>query len=192
MRTSVFRQSLCSSNTFTYVAVLDNELIGFSMLTSPGIEPQFRRPLSWMERFVDKWCSLRSWFISNLSPRMYVRLFIPALGQTYLDRRREDGRKNNNFFECNISSDDKTSGYWMLNFLCIVPEYKSKGVGARLLAKALKRAESDGRSVYTGATPEGKLLYQRRGFESIASMVNGGGRSKEHQWTSTVMRWRPS
>lgn len=188
----MFRQSLCSPNTFTYVAILDNELIGFSMLTSPRVEPESLRRLSWMEKFVDNWCHLRSWFMSKLSTPTYVRLFIPTLGQTYLDRRREDGRKNNSFFECNISSNDKTAGYWMLNFLCIVPEHKSKGVGARLLAEALKRVEDDGRSVYTGATPEGKLLYQRRGFESIASMENGGGRSEEDQWASTVMRWRPS
>lgn len=87
-----------------------------------------------------------------------------------------------------IAEEDKENGYRMLYFLGTLPEYERKGIGTLLLKEGLKEAEQDGVSVYLGATPSGRPLYERNGFTVIS--LEKKGESGVCTWEEAVMRWR--
>ncbi|KAF2730424.1 hypothetical protein EJ04DRAFT_579892 [Polyplosphaeria fusca] len=54
---------------------------------------------------------------------------------------------------------------WELSQISVEPEYQGKGIGRRLVEEGLKLADSDNLLLYLEATPCGKLLYEKLGFD---------------------------
>ena len=75
----------------------------------------------------------------------------------------------------------------MLYFLGVLPEYERRGIGGQLLKPGLEQAQEDGVSVYLGATPAGKPLYDRNGFEVVS--LETKGEPGVCTWTEAVMKW---
>lgn len=83
---------------------------------------------------------------------------------------------------------DKEKGYTILVMLSTLPQYERKGIASKLLKPGLAEASEDGVSVYLGATPAGKPLYDRNGFKVVG--VDRKGEPGICEWDETVMRWR--
>lgn len=87
-----------------------------------------------------------------------------------------------------IAEEDKDRGLRMLYFLGVLPQYERRGIGSKLLKAHLEEAQEDGVSVYLGATPAGKPLYDRHGFEVVS--LETKGEEGVCTWPEAVMKWR--
>jgi GNAT superfamily N-acetyltransferase len=85
---------------------------------------------------------------------------------------------------------DIEQGYRLLIFLATSPEFERKGIGSKLLKQGLQEAEEDAVPVYLGATPAGRPLYERNGFELMGT--DSKGEPGVCTWEEAVMRWQPS
>lgn len=63
--------------------------------------------------------------------------------------------------------------------LCTHPHYRGRGAASLLMAWGCEQADRDQMPLYVDATPEGKPLYERFGFEdrTIPETVAKGVRS---------------
>lgn len=52
-----------------------------------------------------------------------------------------------------------------LEILGVHPSYQGRGLASKLLKWGLARADDEGVEVYLSSSPEGKMLYDRNGFE---------------------------
>lgn len=59
--------------------------------------------------------------------------------------------------------------YELLN-LATSPHYQRKGIASRLLGYGLEKADKEGVKVFLTASPMGKLLYRKLGFEELGSL----------------------
>lgn len=58
--------------------------------------------------------------------------------------------------------------HWYLEFLGTVPEHQGKGLGAKVLAPVLQRADDEGIAVWTwSSNPRNLAFYHRHGFEVL-------------------------
>lgn len=79
-----------------------------------------------------------------------------------------------------------------LSGLATHPDFQGKGMGAALVRWGMEQAEKDGVPVHLVATPAGRVLYTKLGFEVVVEfdmsrfIPNGG------QYVFTSMIWRPS
>ncbi|KAL1625065.1 hypothetical protein SLS56_007573 [Neofusicoccum ribis] len=64
-----------------------------------------------------------------------------------------------------LFGDDKN--FWYLGGLVTNPDYQGKGMGAALVRWGMEQAEMDGVPVYLEATPTGRILYTKLGFEKV-------------------------
>ncbi|KAL7942711.1 acyl-CoA N-acyltransferase [Trichoderma barbatum] len=56
---------------------------------------------------------------------------------------------------------------WHLDYLGVDPQQQRKGIGKILLDWGISRAASEGKDCYLLATPAGKTLYKKTGFEEV-------------------------
>ncbi|KAF2200009.1 acyl-CoA N-acyltransferase, partial [Delitschia confertaspora ATCC 74209] len=56
---------------------------------------------------------------------------------------------------------------WELSQVFVDPSYQRQGVGRKLLEWGIKQADQDGVPMYLEATPPGKVMYERLGFEVL-------------------------
>ena len=76
--------------------------------------------------------------------------------------------------------------HWYLPWLGVRAEAQGQGVGSRLLARGLGRADADGLPVYLEATsPRNAALYARHGFE-VVGVVEAPG------YPEIIPMWRPA
>lgn len=54
-----------------------------------------------------------------------------------------------------------------LDMLGTRPDYHGRGLGSMLLQWGLDRADRDGLEVYLSASPAGRPLYEKRGFQVV-------------------------
>ncbi|KAL6872757.1 putative GNAT family acetyltransferase [Trichoderma novae-zelandiae] len=59
---------------------------------------------------------------------------------------------------------------WHLDYLGVDPQHQRKGIGRMLLDWGLRRAASDGKDCYLMATPAGRALYAKTGFEVVRTV----------------------
>lgn len=82
---------------------------------------------------------------------------------------------------------DAQEDYMILNSLTILPEYERRGIGRELLREGLKMVKEAGVSIYLVATPAGRGLYGKYGFQVMEECLLG---DKDHlTWTETVMKY---
>lgn len=68
-----------------------------------------------------------------------------------------------------------TEPVWYLPFIGVDPAHQGRGIGGRLLAAGLARADRDGLPAYLEAsTPRNRALYERHGFEVLAEVRAAG------------------
>jgi ribosomal protein S18 acetylase RimI-like enzyme len=64
--------------------------------------------------------------------------------------------------------------HWYLPLIGVVPAHRGKGVGDALMRHALAACDRDGLPAYLESTnPRNITLYERHGFERIASIQSG-------------------
>jgi GNAT superfamily N-acetyltransferase len=61
--------------------------------------------------------------------------------------------------------------HWYLSPVCTWPQWQGRGVGKKLLAWALERAERTGTPVYLRSAPGARGFYERAGFEEVEEGV---------------------
>ncbi|KAL9051366.1 MAG: hypothetical protein Q9162_006068 [Coniocarpon cinnabarinum] len=61
--------------------------------------------------------------------------------------------------------------HWFLEFLAVRTTYARQGVGAMMVEYGCNLADRDGVEAYVDASPAGKPLYERFGFESKATQA---------------------
>lgn len=54
-----------------------------------------------------------------------------------------------------------------LDILGVHPSYQRRGLASKLLHWGLKRADQEGVETYLAASPDGKPVYERNGFELV-------------------------
>ncbi|TFB00393.1 hypothetical protein CCMA1212_007630 [Trichoderma ghanense] len=59
---------------------------------------------------------------------------------------------------------------WHLDYLGVDPQHQRKGIGRMLLDWGLSRADSENKDCYLMATPAGRPLYTKRGFEVVRTV----------------------
>ncbi|EHK17884.1 uncharacterized protein TRIVIDRAFT_226011 [Trichoderma virens Gv29-8] len=59
---------------------------------------------------------------------------------------------------------------WHLDYLGVDPQQQRKGIGKILLDWGISRAASEGKDCYLLATPAGKTLYAKTGFEEVRTV----------------------
>ncbi|KAL7805065.1 acyl-CoA N-acyltransferase [Trichoderma aethiopicum] len=59
---------------------------------------------------------------------------------------------------------------WHLDYLGVDPQHQRKGIGRMLLDWGLSRAASENKDCYLTATPAGRPLYTKRGFEVVRTV----------------------
>ncbi|KAH5529798.1 hypothetical protein HBI29_021010 [Parastagonospora nodorum] len=65
----------------------------------------------------------------------------------------------------------KGHAHWYLSPVCTWPKWQGLGVGKKLLAWALERADRTGTPVYLRSAPEARGFYERVGFEEVEEGV---------------------
>lgn len=50
------------------------------------------------------------------------------------------------------------------------PSYQRRGVAQRLMSHGLALVDAKGEDIYLGASPAGRKLYERNGFEALAEV----------------------
>ncbi|KAK5654067.1 hypothetical protein OQA88_7747 [Cercophora sp. LCS_1] len=76
---------------------------------------------------------------------------------------------------------------WYLMVLAVDSGHQRRGVGAQLLRWGLEQAAKEGQKAFLYATPEGKPLYEKHGFEVI-SEVDIGIQHHAMLWTAPDAR----
>jgi GNAT superfamily N-acetyltransferase len=57
---------------------------------------------------------------------------------------------------------------WLAQSVVVAPEYHRKGIGRKLMAEVIKRAEDEGVPIGLHASPRGEPLYRSLGFDLLA------------------------
>ncbi|KAK3703134.1 hypothetical protein LTR37_014611 [Vermiconidia calcicola] len=60
--------------------------------------------------------------------------------------------------------------YWCLSGMGVRPSYQRRGVAQRLMSHGLALVDAKGEDIYLGASPAGRKLYERNGFEALAEV----------------------
>jgi ribosomal protein S18 acetylase RimI-like enzyme len=72
----------------------------------------------------------------------------------------------------------------------VLPEYQGKGLGSMLLRWGLKLAVERGKRIFVYASPEGRALYEKFGFEVVGEvemdMEKYGGKG---MYIESIMLW---
>jgi ribosomal protein S18 acetylase RimI-like enzyme len=61
---------------------------------------------------------------------------------------------------------------WHAQSVVVLPEWQGRGIGKRLMAEVLRRAERDGVMVGLESSPKGEGLYRKLGFELLGRFTN--------------------
>ncbi|RMX77828.1 hypothetical protein D0869_09574 [Hortaea werneckii] len=60
-------------------------------------------------------------------------------------------------------------GHWYLEIIATHPQYQGRGAGSMMINWGLERADQDNVEAYLEASPEAVSLYEKLGFENVAS-----------------------
>lgn len=158
----------------------------------PGVSNRYLlshrlRNTSIYEKILRIWYKIVDFFVHYIPDSWQTAIWYPTLGPLYLARRKLIIRQQEESGSKHILEKDKEKGYRMLYFLGTLPEYERKGIGSALLKEGLQEAEEDGVSVYLGATPAGRPLYERNGFRVISLEMKG--EQGVCTWEDALMRW---
>jgi predicted GNAT family N-acyltransferase len=61
--------------------------------------------------------------------------------------------------------------HWYLELISTKPEIKGLGTGRKLVQWGLEKVDKDGAEAYLEASPQGKGLFERFGFEVVEKLV---------------------
>ncbi len=65
--------------------------------------------------------------------------------------------------------------HWYISAIGVAPEHQGEGLGSRLIAAGVERADRDGRPIYLETETESNVdFYERRGFQLIEEIVVTG------------------
>ncbi|GAB1739527.1 hypothetical protein NU219Hw_g4479t1 [Hortaea werneckii] len=60
-------------------------------------------------------------------------------------------------------------GHWYLEIIATHPQHQGRGAGSMMINWGLERADQDNVEAYLEASPEAVSLYEKLGFENVAS-----------------------
>ena len=73
--------------------------------------------------------------------------------------------------------------HWYLNVVSTLPEHRSKGLGAAVLAPIIAEADAAGQACYLESTnPRNRTLYYRHGFDDMGDIHLDDGVSMRQMW----------
>jgi ribosomal protein S18 acetylase RimI-like enzyme len=61
--------------------------------------------------------------------------------------------------------------HWYLELVATLPEYQGRGAGGQLLRWGIKKADEESAEIYLEASPHGKPIYERLGFQEVDRLV---------------------
>lgn len=195
-RLSIIKRQLCNPDISAYVAYYNGYPAAFSMWAiTPGTVDLHRlshrrRPTTLYEKFLRLWYKVIDYCISWVPDAVQTSVWFPTLGHLYLARRKMIMQQQTDSVKKFLDShkEDVERGYRTLYFLGTLPEYERKGLGSALLKQGLREAKQDEITVLLGATPAGKPLYERNGFEILS--VETKGEEGVCTWQECIMGWR--
>ncbi len=111
----------------------------------------------------------------------YWKFYTQERTQADLDAEDKKSEEKGHPPDCNVALLDEFHGnidkykreilgrqpYVLLNVLAVLPEYHRKGVGGMLIKEGLQQADQLGLQSYLEASPMGRALYQRMGYEQV-------------------------
>jgi ribosomal protein S18 acetylase RimI-like enzyme len=127
---------------------------------------------SWLPRSLERWI----WNVSKQERTIREKT------RGVLERRREAIKR------C-LPREASETDYLILNSLNVLPEYERKGIGKTLMQQGLDMANENKVAIYLAASPAGKGLYERMGFEVLEEYEVGY--QDIHTWKETIMRYQP-
>ncbi|CZR59174.1 uncharacterized protein PAC_09066 [Phialocephala subalpina] len=82
--------------------------------------------------------------------------------------------------------------HWYLEFIATRPDYQGKGAAGQLLRWGIERSEEEWAETYLEASPDGKPIYERFGFEEVDRLVvelegKGEGPLSEKEFVEVFM-----
>lgn len=69
---------------------------------------------------------------------------------------------------------------WHLSLMMVRREWQGRGVGAELMRYGVEQVDAEGWMAYTNASPAGRPLYEKFGFETVECSDFGGGVKTAH------------
>ncbi len=110
------------------------------------------------DKQMEKACKGRD-YASKFSHNLFFLNSTVVFGMTYRTKRAEG-----QFLESQLTLSE-------LGLLVVSPKCQRRGVGTMLLAEGLKEVDTSGLQCVLGASPEGRNLYKRFGFEDFSIKV---------------------
>lgn len=193
-RVSIFDRVLCDPKGRAYIAEYEGQPAAYSLWAiRPGTSQQDLlshrlRHLTLSERLWRTWYKIVDFLVSYIPDSWQTAIWYPNLGPKYLARAKLQQQQREGTARRLMYDEDKEKGYMILVMLSTLPQYERKGIASKLLKPGLEEASEDGVSIYLGATPAGKPLYDRNGFKVTG--VDRKGEPGICEWDETVMRWR--
>lgn len=80
---------------------------------------------------------------------------------------------------------------WYLGSLAIDPTYQGKGIGKMLMQWGCEQSDRDGLPLYLEATPAGRGLYEKCGFESVEELTWPGVMHEGESYRMAIMVRKP-
>ncbi|CAJ2513056.1 Uu.00g011750.m01.CDS01 [Anthostomella pinea] len=100
----------------------------------------------------------------------------------YLESREREEEKHEEIM--------KGRPHWTLLLLAVRADYQGKGLGGRLMESGMELADKDGLPQFIIASPAGKRLYEKHGFETVENFEFTDSSGKEHA-NSAMLRTPP-
>lgn len=193
-RVATTKRQLCDPKISTYIAFYEGQPAAFAMWAlypgsqNPNYLPHRLRQTSLYEKALRVWYKVVDYLFKWVPVSVQTAIWFPTIGPLYLTRRNILMQRQAETIEKFIAKEDQEQGYKILYILATLSEYERKGIGSKLLKQGLEEAKEDHASVYLGATPAGKPLYTKNGFEVVG--VDVKGEEGVCTWDETLMRWR--
>ena len=67
--------------------------------------------------------------------------------------------------------------------MAVLPSYRGRGIGQELVMRGVELTDQAGESMYLTNTPAAKKIYERGGFQTVATMEGPDG-----YWTNVMLR----
>lgn len=103
------------------------------------------------------------------------------------ERRQNLMRNRRSCMEKWLPGSNHENDYLILNSLTVLPEFERRGIGKALMQEGLEMARKYRVSIYLVASPAGKGLYERLGFDVLDEHEMGD--RERVRWRETVMKF---
>lgn len=193
-RAEQMKFQISHKNYISTVALYDGEIAGLAVwilrLGKQAVHHPLQRnirSLPLRERVQQLWMRFRM-RIEGFLPSFLKNWIWPPNGlEAVISVRNQEVLKTRHRLVDKWMPQDAQEDYMILNSLTVLPEYEQRGIGRELLREGLEMAKEAGVPIYLVATPAGRGLYEKYGFQVMEECLLG---TKDIlTWTEPVMKY---